>query len=605
LRKHWNHQLSEVAFDHLVEVSAPTPDLINYLRNEWLNLSLDRNFSAFIQYYKTNHFNKKQHASFMELIKNPPISPEFYNEAVKLLASSILDHIRVSNTNNLHATYLVQFSQIWEAFSPQMSRSRRFELDKVFLTQSIHDLCILNELKPPCLPDAGEAIDNFPDYFYIQILDLIENTGYWRSVLRNDTCSPRTNLPVISGYGNVLLDILVILPKDIMTICVPRITFALATKKSYEDFQVLSQIWFDVLRISNVAAKKSTQFGNYIDLAEHFSIISDHLEPGWLWRQFEIVGPKESANLLLRHWFSKSIAEEIRTTASSKSPAENVQALHLCLTGDTVYESSVNPFVSLCITLWDSTHFRRFYKDIVTVIYCAWGSDSLFEFLQQTSSMWKHQAYQKIPMVQPWASILKTLAVTAPTKAAEIVPLVPFIDINYAHDLPFGLIDERNLTLNDIRGLLDRDYKRNKVPSHLREQPHNPLSRKRINNIQNLACAIARDGSRSSREGYYIVSMLYRYLNSRQVPHDKELTRSLVFAGIIRPLLHHEWVPMGRYNYILAIVRKTEGDKVADNLRNMIWFWRGKVIDDAVAAWRNKRLPGRASVSAAKKMGLI
>lgn len=59
---------------------------------------------------------------------------------------------------------------------------------------------------------------------------------------------------------------------------------------------------------------------------------------------------------------------------------------------------------------------------------------------------------------------------------------------------------------------------------------------------------------------------------------SSDITQALVQVGIIRPLLDITWVSTIKLRWILGIVRQVEGEEVADEIDQVVYEWRGIVV---------------------------
>lgn len=92
-----------------------------------------------------------------------------------------------------------------------------------------------------------------------------------------------------------------------------------------------------------------------------------------------------------------------------------------------------------------------------------------------------------------------------------------------------------------------------------------------------IALAFANSKGGSTRVAFRNVEFCYWYLVEHHSRLQPSMARALVHAGIIRPLQNNEHINFGRCRWILEIVRKLEGDGVADQLNTVIWRWRANI----------------------------
>ena len=58
---------------------------------------------------------------------------------------------------------------------------------------------------------------------------------------------------------------------------------------------------------------------------------------------------------------------------------------------------------------------------------------------------------------------------------------------------------------------------------------------------------------------------------------SREMSKALTLTGIIRPLEEGIWVSTTQIKFVLNIVRKVEGEEVAEKLDELLYVWRGRV----------------------------
>ena len=102
------------------------------------------------------------------------------------------------------------------------------------------------------------------------------------------------------------------------------------------------------------------------------------------------------------------------------------------------------------------------------------------------------------------------------------------------------------------------------------------------------------------------VTEVYRLMGVARVTPGHCITKALVRTGVIRPLSQGIWVPYERIEYITSLVRKNEGDEVADRICATIFAWRADLVKDARAAVsfckRVGETPGETSLALAQKL---
>lgn len=157
-------------------------------------------------------------------------------------------------------------------------------------------------------------------------------------------------------------------------------------------------------------------------------------------------------------------------------------------------------------------------------------------------------------------------------------------------ELIFALIDKRPVRTEQLFTILNRPEFSNSLPYTLRDSdsPTNTLSQERVDLIHHIAYALAKSPHFTPREAFRRVRDCMQYLQDRGAPLSSLMSRALVMSGIVRSLQAKQWLSTIRTTWILAYVRKLEGDDVADQLDKMAYRWRchnteGQTIEETMA----------------------
>ena len=117
------------------------------------------------------------------------------------------------------------------------------------------------------------------------------------------------------------------------------------------------------------------------------------------------------------------------------------------------------------------------------------------------------------------------------------------------------------------------------------------VKRLRVQLLNRMAYAFARS-PHHPRVSFRQVYKCYIALKTDSLPVTPAMTKALTYAGVVRYLKLGVWVSTARYNKIWSLVREVEGQKVADRLDNLVFFWRGKVLDQNMYRKRKERAMG-------------
>ena len=117
------------------------------------------------------------------------------------------------------------------------------------------------------------------------------------------------------------------------------------------------------------------------------------------------------------------------------------------------------------------------------------------------------------------------------------------------------------------------------------------VERLRVRLLNRMAYAFARS-PHHPRVSFRQVYKCYIALKTENLPVTPAMTKALTYAGVVRYLKLGAWVSTARYNKIWSLVREVEGQKVADRLDDLVFFWRGKVLDQNMYRKRKERAMG-------------
>ena len=115
------------------------------------------------------------------------------------------------------------------------------------------------------------------------------------------------------------------------------------------------------------------------------------------------------------------------------------------------------------------------------------------------------------------------------------------------------------------------------VSSGCREPPETINARAEV--LQRMAISYSTAVHLTPRMAFKYVYQCYVYhMREKLGTVGRGMVLSLIRSGIVRLLQEGQWVSTMRLTWILNLVRKSEGDQVADQIDRVIYDWRGKVI---------------------------
>ena len=171
--------------------------------------------------------------------------------------------------------------------------------------------------------------------------------------------------------------------------------------------------------------------------------------------------------------------------------------------------------------------------------------------------------------------------------AYRIFQEFPFVSLEHVPALAEVMIANPNICIRTALHYRDsRQMYVNQVSAtHISPQS---LTQLRVNLLNGMAIAAARsphNPSISFREVY----RCYCTLKRERLPFTAETTKAMTYAGIVRYLMSGRWVSTAKYNFIWSLVKEVEGQLVADRLDDLVYYWRGRVLNQQMYRKRKER----------------
>ena len=180
-------------------------------------------------------------------------------------------------------------------------------------------------------------------------------------------------------------------------------------------------------------------------------------------------------------------------------------------------------------------------------------------------------------------------------RAWKIFKNDPTISLLSVFELPLKLIEHGYGTPERIFWLLNRKTAEDIVPPSARPVEERgvkaakcSLKREAVDLVHLVAYHWAnQEGEWSARACFRRVWECFRFLQDRGAPFSVLMSRSLVKAGILRYLEEQRHLPMAQVRYILHLVRRLEGEDVAQNLDRLVDEARrsNRVLRDGRSLW--------------------
>lgn len=170
--------------------------------------------------------------------------------------------------------------------------------------------------------------------------------------------------------------------------------------------------------------------------------------------------------------------------------------------------------------------------------------------------------------------------------------------------------EEKALALQahrEFTAILDRAAENNALPQAYATLTADISSSQRTALIHQLAHHYSLVTTRSHRETWRSIYYLYVFLETQSLPIGPLFTKAVVRSSIIRPLIEHRFVSARRLIWVCNLVARVEGERVAKQVENNYWKWRGDLIKHAkdVHNEAGGDRKAKASISKLKGIGLI
>jgi hypothetical protein len=594
LEEEWDGTYSTLAFGHLLEVETDTAALIEFVRNPTLGGRTTKAAMALVDHFAMHGLETTHSNSFIDTLQEIHARHSFTADQIQIIVSavsSICHNSKFRSESNRNRHFDRLFWGLWDVFSQGSERESRSSL--VFFYGSLRELSRRENLwfKDETLQLRNSK--NLTAVVTAWAVALLRNASYSRTV--SDPLLP----PHIGGYGSVLVNMVKIFPPQLARAWTESITTSLAKRSDRSpDFQYLLLLWFDVLRKCD-----EVRPGNacLINMESHYRILSEHVDAVHAWKQFQLVGPRIASRLMMRFWIPRSLNRDAPAERRARLFAA-AQDFHSRQMSNKGSQNELWHFTALILALdGQKTHMvNAVWKDVVEVIYVAYGLDSLIEFVRLCAKEGIRFRWASETLVQ----IFRKLSQEDPESAYKMFRFVHNLHLSHAPYLASNLIKARYTGDGEVFFLLNRSESHNSVPTHLRTEPRNALMPQRIELINSIAGSLAADPRRSNIEAYRSALRCFRYLRSRDVPVSPTLARALVHAGVSRPLASSEWVPLRRARFLVEVVEKCEGEDKAHRLEQRIWNGRAQLIKAASRKLKALEIESHEAVTVAKKLGL-
>ncbi|KAF2086317.1 hypothetical protein K490DRAFT_66869 [Saccharata proteae CBS 121410] len=306
---------------------------------------------------------------------------------------------------------------------------------------------------------------------------------------------------------------------------------------------------------------------------------------------FRHLGSQETSQLMIRHWLPQNVKEErLRKLETQQRPHDPPKMY-----------TSATPFVRAIKTLKElGMNTGTATTKAAELLLEMYGPACVYDFSKE---LWAESLEIHDP--GPFVAAMKQFANSNSRRAHEMYEQIPVIHLSHYPQLPLVLLRDGQLPREDLDKMLNRhDPGHNNRPMEHRNHFKNSMSEERVDLIHLIALEFAQQ-PRSTRTRLRNVYHCCLYLKTRNAPLKPLLAKAFVHACVIRPLENMEWVPTTVFTYILKIVKQLEGDKAACGLDELVWEWRGDIIEEARKRWELSGHHRGFSVRNARSNGLF
>lgn len=263
---------------------------------------------------------------------------------------------------------------------------------------------------------------------------------------------------------------------------------------------------------------------------------------------------------LLRHWYETRLAPSVVETRFQRSIQENPDR---------------SPFINLLMSL----RSLDFYPTAVTqsrLLRLLRALDMSGTIVALTAGYRVHHVHFDARVVQ--AEINYHLSIGKQRIAYKIFRSYHKLPIERVPELAETIISRPNL---HSEVALRLRHSRQKWLWCSKEFTQDALTLRdlRTTTLNRMAIAYAKAPHLRPMWAARKVQACYQTLRTEHLPVQSDITRALTHAGIIRFLQEGEWVSTIRFLQILRLVRKVEGEEVAEQLDRTLWVWRQQVLE--------------------------
>ena len=239
----------------------------------------------------------------------------------------------------------------------------------------------------------------------------------------------------------------------------------------------------------------------------------------------------------------------------------------------------VEPFVLISSTLYACALPRQKIEE--EIIYFIFHTKGYLAVSRYIIAMRKNDLF-----VHPHTlrNVIINLASINPKSAVRISLLSEYVNLPHIPDLPVAAAGKGVVSPDEAFKLLKRIYS----TSHDLTSTNTSVARTKLLSekaiiLHKMATAFAFNQCLAAGRAFRAVYRCYRHLCTMQVAPGPAVAKAFVHAGIIRFLKSNRWVSTIKLRWVLGVVRASESKETADRVDQMVWIWRGHVIERRLA----------------------
>ncbi len=554
---------SQLAFRQLLGKNYGLETLLNFLEDSSLNAPEARNLQVLVQWLIKNNAERNVMRSFFKWIEQSTSLGVFSEEEI-LQVVMVTSRLRLYNgtdSDEMTRSVLITICQGLLKSSIRQIRDLEAHTTGVLLR------CISDRPSDVVLQNLGATMIMSSHESQLRTMsdDIALMLQSWiLSCPKLPVAEPKTSQP---DRMTELFKLLQWLPEDIARLSIVDANMRILCSAPFTSGQAILvenlSVWWSALFKSELyhildrsveweKVKRSLATSNVDVLASYLQAMDD----------------REICLFIMNQWFQIQRMEQGTGRQKPSMEIAEFEALNRA-------HASTSPFVSMLRML-------RFYRvhvsgrtltRLLALLRELGKPDTIIEVIKYQETIRKRIKAQTI------ASAVNDDLYANPRQAYQMFDSYPMLSLEQVPALAESMI--MNPYLHPITAIYFR-RKRQKVAAksfptdaHL---PARPGSRLRLLQCMCLAYALAphlppRLALRKIYECYLTIK------RERLGPISSDITQALVQVGIIRPLQDITWVSTIKLRWILGLVREVEGEEVADEVDEVVYEWRGRVVD--------------------------